>query len=113
MQPAFELIISAFALTNVVLGFILPGFIARAALRNQSSTRPPTTPMQGWFSGCCISLTFFQSCNLFGLLLHFLGARVLVVGSLFAAGLLAMLFWSPGEPPADEGVSPTPMFPGA
>lgn len=112
-QPALELIISAFALTNVVLGFILPGFLAKAARRAQSNAGPRTPPIQRWMSGCILSLAFFESCNLFGVVLHFVGARALVVESLFAAGLLAMLFWSPGAPPIDEGVSPTQMFPGA
>jgi len=43
-QPAFEVIIGAIALTNIVLGFILPRFIARAG-RSQSSARP-STPTQ-------------------------------------------------------------------
>jgi hypothetical protein len=112
-QPAFELIVSAIALINVALGFILPGFMVRAALRGQSSAQPPATPIQRWMSGCVLSLALFQSCNLFGLVLHFVGARVLIVESLFAVGLLAMLFWSPGAPPADEGLSPTQDFPQA
>ena len=111
-QPSFELIISAVALTNVLLGFVLPGFIARTANRGQSSARPPTSPIQSWMSGCVISLALFQSCNLFGVVLHFVGARVLVVEALFSAGLLAMLFWSPGTPPVDEGVAPAQIFPG-
>jgi hypothetical protein len=110
-QPAFELIISAIALTNIGLGFILPGFIASVARRGESSARPSTTPIQRWMSGYVISLALFQSCNIFGLVLHFIGARALVVESLFAAGLLAMLVWSPGTPPTDEEVSPMQMFP--
>jgi hypothetical protein len=104
-QPAVVLIVSAMALMDIALGFLLPGFIARAALRSQSNTRT-ATPIQRWLSGYILSLAFFESCLLIGLVLHFLGARVLVVGSLFAAGLLAMLIRSPGAPPADEGASP-------
>jgi len=112
-QPAFALVISAIALTNIVLGFVLPGFLARNALRGQSGMRQPTTPIQRWMSNCVLSLAFFESCNLFGLVLHFVGARVLIVESLFAAGLLAMLFWSPGAPPTEEGAASTQMFPRA
>jgi len=110
-QPAFELVIAAIALTNVVLGFVLPGFIARAAGRDQPTARP-STPIQRWMSSYVLSLALFQSCNLFGVVLHFVGARVLVVESLFAAGLLAMLFWNPGAPPTGEGVSDAQVFPG-
>jgi hypothetical protein len=103
-QPAVELVISGIAFTNVALGFVLPGFIARAALRSQSNNQP-STPIQRWLSGCVLSVALFESCNLFGLVLHFIGARVLIVESLFAAGLLAVLIRSPGAPPAEEGAS--------
>jgi hypothetical protein len=109
-QPAFELVISAIALTNVVLGFVLPGLKARASRRSRT-TAPPTTPIQRWMAGYLFSLALFQSCNLFGVVLHFVGARILVVESLFAAGLLAMLFRNPGAPPTGEGVSDAQAFP--
>ena len=59
-QPAFELILSAVALTNVVLGFILPGFLARAARSGQSNAPPSATPIQRWMSGCILSLAFLS-----------------------------------------------------
>jgi hypothetical protein len=108
-KPALELIISLIALTNVALGFILPGFIARPS---QSVTRSSTPPIQRWISGYVLSLAFFESCMLFGVVLHFVGSRVLVVECLFAAGLLAIVFWGPGEPPTDEAASPAQLYPG-
>jgi hypothetical protein len=104
-QPAFELIISAVALIDVALGFILPGVLVRSALRAESGTRQSSTPIQRWFSGYVLSLAMFESCILFGLVLHFMGSRVLIVEVLAAAGLLAMLIRSPGSPPADYDVS--------
>jgi hypothetical protein len=101
---AFELVISAIALINIALGFILPGFTVRSALRGQSDMRPSTL-MQRWFSGYVLSLAMFESCILFGLVLHFMGSRALVVEVLAAAGLLAMLIRSPGTPPTDEDLS--------
>lgn len=98
VQPSLEVIISAVALANIVLGFVLPGFVARAARGGQSVASPSTTPMQRWFTGYILSLAFFESCSLFGLVLHFLGAPILVVELLFAASLLAILFRSPGAP---------------
>jgi hypothetical protein len=112
-QSAIEIIISAIALTNVALGFILPGFIARSALRRQTSMLPSTTPIQSWISGYVLSLTFFESCMLFGVVLHFIGSRLFVVECLFAAGLLAIVFWGPGSPPIERGETTTKVFPGA
>lgn len=62
-------------------------------------------------TGYVLGLALFESCSLFGLVLHFLGSRILVVEMLFAASLLAILFWSPSVPPTDEGVSPAATFP--
>jgi hypothetical protein len=69
--------------------------------------------MQRWFTGYILSLAFFESCSLFGVVLHFMGARILVVEVLFAASLLAILVRSPGVPPSDEGVPLSQTLPGA
>jgi hypothetical protein len=112
-QPAFVVIISAVALTSLVLGFVLPGFLARAARGGQAGAPPSVSPIQRWFSGCVLSLAFFESCYLFALVLHFVGAPVLIVESLFAAGILATVLWSPGAPPADDAVLSVQTSPGA
>jgi hypothetical protein len=112
LQPAVELIISAVALTNIVLGFVLPRYVARAARSRQSSVGPSTTPIQRWMTGYVLSLALFESCSLFGLVLHFIGARILVVELLFAASLLAILLRSPGVPLTDEGEKPAQVYPG-
>src|SRR5580698_2908753 len=110
-KPAVGLVISAFALSIIVLGFVLPGFKMRAVRRGNPNVRSTATPIQSWMSGCILSLAFFQSATLFAFVLHFTNAEAIVVDSLFAAGLLAMLFWSPGTPPTDHGASPTQEFP--
>jgi hypothetical protein len=96
-QSGFELIILVAAAMNLLLGFILPKI--KSSLRNPTFKRQSTTPIQRWFSDYVLSLAMFESCILFGLLLHFMGSRVLIVDALSAAGLLAMLLKSPGAPP--------------
>jgi heme/copper-type cytochrome/quinol oxidase subunit 1 len=104
-DPETELIIVVIALTNVAGGLILPGLIERNARRNQPNTPATRTPIQRWMSGYVLSMALFLSCVLFGFVLHTLGARVLVTNALFAAGLIAMLFWGPGTPPIDGDTS--------
>jgi hypothetical protein len=110
-QSGFELIILVAAAMNVLLGFILPKI--KASLRNPTFNRESSTPIQRWFSDYVLSLAMFESCILFGLILHFMGSRVLIVDTLSAVGLLAMLIRSPGTPSSDQGTSPTQMFPGS
>jgi hypothetical protein len=46
-----------------------------------------------------LRVAFFEACVLFGLVLHYLHGRDWPVEFLFGAGIAAMLFWGPGEPP--------------
>ena len=42
VNPAIELVLTILAITNVVLGFTLPQFLARVAMRSPQSTLQPT-----------------------------------------------------------------------
>lgn len=95
-----EFAISAVALMNVALGFLLPRFLMRQAVRAPRSN-PHLTLVQRWMSFTVIGLAFFESCSLFAFSLHMLGARAAVVGVLFAVGICSMIVWDFGRPPAD------------
>jgi len=103
-KPLVEVVIPLLALTNVVLGFFVPGFLLRGAEDRLTGMRSATA-VQRWVSDCVLSLALLESCCLFGVVLHFIGARARIVGILFAVGLLAMAFWSPGTPPGEDGVA--------
>jgi hypothetical protein len=98
-QPtsAVELIISIVALAAVGAGFFVPKLIA---LPSEPSLLASTmsAPVKQWFARCVLSLALFNTCNLFALVLHFLGARVQVVELDFALGMLSLVFWNPGTP---------------
>lgn len=101
-DPLVEVIVSLVALTNIALGFFLPGLVSRAAGRRLTNTQA-STPLQRWVSGCILSLAMFMSCCLFAVVLHFIGARVRIVEILFAFGMLSIVFWKPGTPPTEDG----------
>ena len=96
LDPKVGLLITILALTNIAFGFGARRLVDRPARAAAS------TPLKRWMTAGVLSLAFFESCPLFGLALHFLGATLRHVEILFAAGLLSMLFWSPGSPPPAE-----------
>lgn len=98
-SASMELVITLVALVDVLIGFLVPRYITRAAVRT-SQTNPKVSPQRGWMTGCILGLAFFQSCNLFGFTLHLLGARTPFVALLFTVGTLSMIVWNQGKPPA-------------
>lgn len=98
VSPQIELVIAFAGLTCVAAGYFLPGLIFKAA---QSATYRGSAESQlkRWITKGVISLAYFEACILFGLVLHFLGARAWLVELLIGAGLAAELIWSPGTPP--------------
>jgi hypothetical protein len=100
-SPAFEMAIAVVALASVVAGFILPGILRRAAER-VSQNKPGSTPLSRWMAGNIVGLACFESCSMFAVMLHFAGGHVRTIELLFAVGLIALLFWSPGNPPDAE-----------
>ena len=102
-SPALGLMLTAFALLDVAIGFLTPKYLATLAQRAPAGSQRSNSRQQ-WFSGCVLSLAFFTSSNLFALVLHFLNADVHLVELLFAVGMLSMILWSPGNPPGtDDG----------
>jgi len=101
-DPTMALVISLIALADVAIGFLAPQFLVRSN-RSSSGASSLQTPTQQWFARCVLSLAFFQSCNLFAVVLHFVHANSSFVEVLFAVGMLSMIVWSPGTPPGGEG----------
>jgi len=95
----FELAITIVALACIVVGFLVPRFVFRAA-ESAYQGNPALTPLKRWMTKGIMSLAYFEACILFGLALHFLKGSLRLVELLFAAGIAAELFWSPGEPPS-------------
>jgi hypothetical protein len=100
VNPAFEWAICAVAVADDVIGLLygrkLAGWIRRRAPRNG----PLSDPLQVWMVGNMLSLALMESCTLFGLVLHFVGAGARFAGVLLSIGVLSVIFWSPGNPPA-------------
>ena len=102
-MPKIQLLLTVLALSNVVFGFNTRRIIRGA--KGTSEDVPTSIQLKRWMSAGVVSLAFFESCILFGFVLHFLGAPFWRVELLFGVGLIAMLFWSPGTPPGTEGNS--------
>lgn len=101
----FEIAITFAGLACVLGGFFLPGILFRAAERAPQDNSAEIE-LRRWMTKGILSLAYFEACILFGLVLHFLGANIRFAGLLFAVGIVAELFWSPGVPPTTEGNSP-------
>ncbi len=108
MSPAFELVITVVALACIVIGFNTRRFFFRTAGRT-SQNSPASVQLRRWMATNIMSLAYFEACILFGLVLHYLRARVRLVELLFGVGIVSMLVWSPGAPPGTE----EPEFPQA
>jgi hypothetical protein len=100
-QHLLELIMSALALSNLVLGLNARRLFARLTPANASSSLS-ATPMARWFSARIFSLAMMESCALFALVLHMLGSSSRLVGILFACALITLFIWTPGASPTSE-----------
>jgi hypothetical protein len=103
-SPAVEWTITTFAIIDDLIGLNGRRFylwIAKRASENSLAA----TPLGRWMTANVMSLAFMESCILFGMVLHFIGANLRLVQLLFVVGILSLLFWSPGTPPtASEGI---------
>jgi hypothetical protein len=101
-----EIAITVVGLACVFFGFFAPRFIFRDRGRG-SPDKPASAQLNRWAARGLLSLAYFEACVLFGLVLHYLEASERPVEVLFAAGIIAMVSWSPGAPPgAEEGNAP-------
>lgn len=99
-QHMIEVIISVLALSNLVLGLNAQSFFARFVKPNPASAAG--TPLSQWFAAGILSLALMESCALFALVLHLLGSSSKLVGILFAAAILTLIFWNPGTAPTQD-----------
>jgi hypothetical protein len=63
--------------------------------------------LQFWFARSVIGFAFIEACSLFGVALHAMGADIRRSELLIGIGIVATVFFSAGEAPADEGDSGT------
>ncbi len=97
-SPQFEISITLVALACVAGGFVVPRMFFQA--RNLTPQENlAQADVQRWFSKGVLSLALFEACILFGLVLHFVHARIWLIEFLFGLGIVAELVWSPGAPP--------------
>lgn len=99
IEPNIEAILLTMAFADIVLAFVFPPYLARAAAR-KASTAPTLPPLQQWMSFNLVALTFLESCVLFGFVLHVLGANARLAFTVMGIGILAILLWRPSAPPA-------------
>jgi hypothetical protein len=99
ITPAFELAIIIVALTADVVGFFARGLLSRM-MKRAWAKRPEITPVSQWLTGNMVSLACFEACTLFGMVLHFTGAPVRLVEFLCSVGIISLVLWRPGTPPA-------------
>ena len=100
-DPAFELAIAILALATVIAGFAAPRFFERVA-RPAPEGRPDSTALNRWVTKNVFSLACLNACNLLGFVLNRVGGRVRLVEAVFTIGMIALLAWSPGIPPAAD-----------
>lgn len=99
--PAFELAITALGLFEIVAGLFAPR-VLQALAKRAPQTATKATPAKQWLSANLVPLACFDACMLFGLVLHFLGARPHLVVLLIGAGLAALILWRPTAPPTEN-----------
>jgi hypothetical protein len=100
-----EMALTLLALANIVLGFVVPRYILRAAQRAQGNTTQATLS-QRFITASVLGFAFLESCSLFGVVLHFLGADLRRSELLIGVGIVATVFFSLGPLP-DSGSGPT------
>lgn len=103
--PTFELFVTSIALFDVVVGFYSRRVLRWIASRSPQRT-PPPSPVRQWFAANILSLAFFISCMLFGLVLHFVGARPKLTYLLLGVGLASLIVWRPGIPSIENEGNP-------
>lgn len=105
-SPAFETAITVVALGAVVLGFILPRtLLTRSQRATENANR--VAPLQFWVTRNVLGFAFLEACSLFGIVLHIMGADLWRSELLIGIGIVATVFFSAGEAPADEDNSGT------
>ena len=103
MGPVVQIILVISALVAVVLGFLMPRILRRAARRAREG-QTESVALHAWFRDDLIGLAWIYSCNIFAFILHFFRSQAGLVELLFGVGMVSLLLWQPGTPPtASEG----------
>ncbi len=105
-SPAFETAITIMALGAVVMGFVLPRVLAGRAKRTTGSVTQ-SAQLQFWVMRSVLGFAFMEACSLFSIVLHVMGANLWRSELLIGIGIVATVFFSAGEAPADESDSGT------
>jgi predicted transporter len=94
------------AITFLGLYFVYGGFFLRAKIFRRSEKKAQSGPVKVqvkvWMAKGIMSLAYFESSILFGLVLRLLGGSAFLVEALMGAGIAAELLWRPGKPPIKE-----------
>lgn len=107
VNPNLQLAIVCCAIASAMAGFIMQRAILNAPDRPNPSGQS-STPRGRWFTGHVIRFATAESVALFGFALRMIGSTSNLVILLFAGSLLLLLFWQPGEVPAEsESNNPT------
>jgi len=96
----FKLVLVFLALYSAASGFTLQRRLLRVPVNPNVAVK--RTPIKRWMSGHVIRLAFAVAVSLYGFLLHFLGGPEWLAVSLIALGLILLLFWGPGDAPAES-----------
>jgi hypothetical protein len=99
--PAFETALTVVALGAVVMGFVLPRMLAARSQRTTGNANH-ASPLQFWVLRSVMGFAFIEACSLFGVALHAMGADLRRSELLIGIGIVATVFFSAGEAPADE-----------
>ena len=101
VSQSFEIAITFAGIACLIGGFVFPRILFQTPSRipHNNST---DAQLKQWMAKGLLGLASFEACILFGLVLHFLQARVWLVELLFGLGITAELIWSPGAPPAAQ-----------
>ncbi len=100
-----EMALTILALSNVVLGFVIPRYFLRAGPRATGDASQQSSPIQRWFTANIVGFALLESCSLFGVVLHFLGAPLRHSELLICIATVAIVFFTAGAPPAGEASS--------
>ena len=104
-NPTLEWSISTIAIISAIVGYFGRGLLGRM-MGSASTNRTTSNPLGLWMTGNVFSLACIEACVLFGVVLHFVGARVRFVELLFSVGIIVLLIWSPGTPPTGQEGQP-------
>jgi len=101
VDSTVQLAIVCCAIASAMAGFIMQRAVQNAPDRPNASGQTSTARGR-WLSGHVVRFATGESVALFGFVLGIMGSTSNVVIALFAGSLLLLVFWQPGEVPAEN-----------